>query len=99
MPAYVVALIQRITDPETYKSYVAQVEPTLAPFGGRFLARKPDPELLEGPHAPSRAIILEFPDEAAARAWHASPAYQPVMKLRQSASHGMLLLLPGYKQG
>lgn len=96
MPAYVVALIQRITEPEAYKAYVAQVEPTLAAFGGRFIARKPEPELLEGPHAPSRAIILEFPDEAAARAWHASPPYQPVMKLRQSASHGMLLLLPGY---
>ncbi len=96
MPAYVVALIQRIHDPETYKSYVAQVEATLAPFGGRFLARKPDPELLEGPHAPSRAIILEFPSLEQARAWHSSPAYEPVMKLRQSASQGMLLLVPGY---
>ena len=97
MPAYVLALIERIHDPETYKQYVAQVEATLTPFGGRFLARKPDPELLEGGPAPSRAIVLEFPDEEKARAWHASPAYQPVMKLRQSASLGKLLLLPAYR--
>lgn len=96
MPAYVVALIERITDPESYKEYVAQVEATLVPFGGRFLARRPDPALLEGEGAPSRAVVLAFPDEAQARAWHASPAYQPVMKLRQRASVGKLLLLPGH---
>lgn len=96
MPAYVVALIESISDPETYKRYVQQVEATLKPFGGRFIARKPEPEALEGGPAPSRAVILEFPDEAKARAWHASPPYQPVMKLRQSASKGTLLLLPGY---
>lgn len=96
MPAYVVALIERIHDPDTYKKYVSQVEATLAPFGGRFLARKPDPAILEGGPAPSRAIIMEFPSEEKARAWHASPGYQPVMKLRQSASEGTLLLLPGY---
>lgn len=97
MPAYVIALIHQIHDAETYKQYVAKVEDTLKPFGGRFLARKPDPELLEGPHGPSRAIIMEFPDEEQARAWHASPGYQPVMRMRQSASRGMLLLLPGYE--
>lgn len=98
MPAYVVALIEAIHDPETYKGYVAQVEATLTPFGGRFLARVPGPEALEGGPAPSRAIILEFPTIEKARAWHASPAYQPVMKLRQSASRGTLLILPGYEK-
>lgn len=96
MPAYVVALIQSISDKDMYARYVAQVEATLAPFGGRFIARKPDPAALEGGAVPSRAVILEFPDEAQARAWHASPAYQSVMDLRQSASTGTLLLLPGY---
>lgn len=96
MPAYVLALIASIHDPEAYKGYVAQVEATLTPFGGRFLARVPGPTLLEGGPAPSRAIVLEFPSEENARAWHASPAYQPVMRLRQSASNGTLLLLPGY---
>lgn len=96
MPAYVVALIRSIHDPETYKGYVARVEATLAPYGGRFIARQPNPEVLEGHAAPSRAVILEFPSVEQARAWHASPAYQPIMRLRQSASEGALLLLPGY---
>lgn len=96
MPAYVVALIQSISDAETYKRYVAQVQPTLEAFGGRFIARVPGPHALEGGPAPNRAVILEFPGEPEARAWHASAPYKPVMELRQSASKGMLLLLPGY---
>ncbi|MEA3200147.1 MAG: hypothetical protein QOE90_1575 [Thermoplasmata archaeon] len=96
MPAYVLALIESIHDPDAYKRYVAQVEATMTPFGGRFLARVPGPEALEGGPAPSRAVVLEFPSVEKARAWHASPSYQPVAALRQSASRGTLLLLPGY---
>lgn len=96
MPAYVIALVD-VTDPETYKEYVAGVKATLPPHGGRFIARAPGPELLEGGPAPSRAVILEFPSLDAARAWHASDAYAPLLKKRQSASKGTLLLLPGYE--
>lgn len=95
MPAYVLALVD-VKDPEAYKAYVAQVPATLTPFDGRFLARVPGPEVLEGGPAPGRAIILEFPSVDHARRWHASPAYQPVMRMRQAASKGTLLLLPGY---
>lgn len=95
MPAYVVALVD-IKDPDTYREYIARVPPTVAAHGGRFIARAPGPELLEGGPAPGRAVILEFPTLEAARRWHASPEYAPLLKLRQSASRGTLLLLPGY---
>lgn len=96
MPAYVVAIIRSIHDSEAYQRYVAQVEATLRPYAGRFLVRKPSPEVLEGGPPPSRAIVLEFPSLEQARAWHASAAYQPVAELRRSASDAMLLLLPAY---
>lgn len=95
MPAYVLAIIGEIRDPESYRRYVSLVEATIRPFGGRFLARVPSPEALEGGPAPSRAVIYEFPDVEKARAWHASAAYQPVAQLRRAASDGTLLLLPG----
>jgi uncharacterized protein (DUF1330 family) len=96
MPAYVVALVD-VTDPEGYKAYVAGVTATLKAHGGRFVARAPGPELLEGGPAPSRAVILEFPSLDAARRWHASPEYRPLLELRQRNSTGTLLLLPGYE--
>lgn len=95
MPAYVVALVD-VADPEGYKEYVAGVMPTVKAHGGRFLARAPGPELLEGGPAPGRAVILEFPTLEAARGWHASEEYAPLKALRQRFSRGTLLLLPGY---
>ena len=95
MPAYVIALVD-VTDPEGYKEYVAGVPATLPAFGGRFIARAPGPEVLEGGPAPGRAVILEFPDVESARRWHASEAYAPLVKMRQARSKGTLLLLPGY---
>lgn len=95
MPAYVVAIVD-ITDPEGYKEYVAGVLPTVTAHGGRFVARAPSPELLEGGPAPSRAVVLEFPTTDAARAWHASEAYAPLKAMRQRCSRGTFLLLPGY---
>lgn len=95
MPAYVIALVD-VADPEGYKEYVARVPATVAAFGGRFVVRAPGPELLEGGPAPGRAVVLEFPDLDAARRWHASPEYAPLMKLRQRFSKGTLLLVPGY---
>lgn len=95
MPAFVLALVD-VLDPDAYKEYVARVPATLPAFGGRFLARVPGPEVLEGGPAPGRAIVLEFPSVEHARRWHASPEYQPVMRMRQAASKGTLLLLPGY---
>lgn len=96
MPAYVVAVIADITDPERYKEYVAGVLATVTAHGGRFIARAPAPELLEGGPAPARAVILEFPDVVAARRWHASAEYAPLKATRQRCSEGTFLLLPGY---
>lgn len=96
MPAYVVALVD-ITDPEGYQEYVRGVPATVAAYGGRFVARAPGPELLEGGPAPGRAVVLEFPSLEHARRWHASSEYAPLLALRQRCSRGILLLLPGYE--
>ncbi len=38
---------------------------------------------------------MEFPDAAAARAWHASDEYAPLKALRQSASSTQIILVEG----
>lgn len=96
MPAYILALVD-VTNPEGYKEYVAGVAATLPAFGGKFIARVPGPEALEGGPAPGRAVILEFPSVEHARSWHASKEYAPLLAMRQRNSRGTLLLLPGYE--
>ena len=95
MTAYVIAMIDEITDPQIYDGYKAQVPATLAAYGGAFVVRGGEQQALEGEAGWTRTVILRFPDMAAARAWHASPEYEKPKALRQAASTGRLLLVDG----
>ncbi len=94
MPAYVIADIE-ITNPKEYEAYRAMVPPTIAAFGGRFIARGGKVEALEGDWHPTRLIILESPDAATARRWYDSPEYAAAKRVRQAHSRGSLVLVEG----
>jgi uncharacterized protein (DUF1330 family) len=94
VPAYVIAAVE-IHDHDLYRKYKPLVEPSLAKFGGRFLARGTQYETLEGEWSPEWIVVLEFPSQEEARAWHASREYADAKFLRQQASDGTLLLLEG----
>ena len=94
MPAYVIADVT-VKDPEVYAQYRAQVLATVTKYGGRFVVRGGAAEVLEGDWRPGRIVVLEFPDMAAAKKWYASAEYGPLVKLRQSASTGSLLMVEG----
>ena len=44
---------------------------------------------------PKRLVIIEFPDMAAAHAWHESEGYAPLIALRQSASDTDMVVVEG----
>ena len=94
MPAYVLAHID-VTDPEHYKDYVRMVPSSIAQYGGRFLVRGPQPEILEGTWAPKRLVLIEFPTVEQARRWWASPEYAPAKAKRHATSTGDLIILEG----
>ena len=94
MAAYVIADIT-IHDPEIFADYRKQVPATVEKYGGRFLVRGGAHEVREGDYQPTRLIVLEFPDMARARAWYDSPEYGPLIKLRQSAATGPVILVEG----
>lgn len=94
MPAYVIVDIT-VEDPETYARYREMVPPSIAAYGGRFLARGGATETLEGTWSPKRLVLLEFPSPERARAWWASPEYAEAKALRQSCSRAEMLLVEG----
>ena len=94
MPAYVIADVD-VTDPARYAEYRQRVPATVAAYGGRFLVRGGACDVVEGDWRPGRVVVIEFPDMAAAKAWYGSAEYGPLVKLRQSASTGSLLLIEG----
>jgi uncharacterized protein (DUF1330 family) len=94
MPAYVVVQIA-IEDPVRYAEYRAIAPPSIAAYGGRYVVRGGASEILEGSWLPPRLVILEFPSEARARAWWASPEYAPAKALRQQCARTEMLLVVG----
>jgi uncharacterized protein (DUF1330 family) len=92
--AFVIANVT-IEDPVRYEDYKRMVPATLVPFGGRFVARGGQVEVLEGDWRPNRLVILEFPSVERARAWWNSAEYAEARALRQATSRGTLLILEG----
>jgi len=94
VPAYVMANVD-VKDPVRYEDYKRMVPPTMAKYGGRFIVRGGDVEVLEGDWRPNRLVLLEFPSVEQARAWWHSPEYAEARALRQATSTGTLLILEG----
>ena len=94
MSAYVIAEIE-VTDPAGYEEYRKQVLAVVTRYGGRFAVRggKVDPK--EGGWTPARIVVVEFPSLAQAQKWYDSPEYAPLIKLRQKASKGKLIIVAG----
>jgi uncharacterized protein (DUF1330 family) len=94
MAAYVLAHID-VTDPENYQDYIRMSPESIVQYGGRFLARGPTPEILEGTWAPKRLVLIEFPSVEQARRWWDSPEYAAAKAKRQATSTGDLVIIPG----
>ncbi len=93
MAAYWIAHVT-VTDPERYKAYQALAPAAFARFGGQFLARGGDADVLEGPrHA--RHVVIVFPDLAAARACYASEEYSAARTARDGAAEVALVIVDG----
>jgi uncharacterized protein (DUF1330 family) len=94
MPAYVI-VETNITDSEHYEQYKAAASAAIAARGGRYLARGGELAVLEGDWQPSRLVVLEFEDLAAAKRWYDSDAYQHAKRLREGAAHLRMVAVQG----
>ncbi|HYY56032.1 MAG TPA: DUF1330 domain-containing protein [Pyrinomonadaceae bacterium] len=94
MSAYVVSEIE-VLDEERYEVYKQLVPPSIAAYGGRFLARGGALETLEGEWSPKRIVILEFPSAAQAKAWWSSTEYAEAKDLRHATSRTRMILVEG----
>lgn len=94
MPAFLIYDVE-IHDAAPYGEFMRQVKPIVEAYGGRYLARGGAHEVLEGDWTPTRLVLFEFPDMAAARALFTSEEYAPLKALRQSCSTGHVVIVDG----
>jgi uncharacterized protein (DUF1330 family) len=91
---YWLALVD-VSDPESYKAYVAGILDVFRKFGGRYVVRGGRSELMEG-KLRSRLVTIEFPDYATALACYKSSEYGEVKTLRQHCATADLVVVEGY---
>ncbi|MEU6757314.1 DUF1330 domain-containing protein [Streptomyces sp. NPDC046685] len=94
MTAYAIAHIRPETVNADVLRYIEEIQPTMDPFGGRFLVHGAEVEVMEGPF-PGTVVMIGFPDIEKARAWYASPAYQEILPLRTDHIAGEVVLVEG----
>jgi uncharacterized protein (DUF1330 family) len=85
MPAYLI-VHATIGDERQFQQYRDAVIPLIARFGGRFVVRGAEVEVLEGHHDGRPMVIFEFPSMAAIHAFWNAPDYGPVKKIREGAA-------------
>jgi uncharacterized protein (DUF1330 family) len=94
VPAYIIASLV-VDDPEGFAEYAARVPAIIEQYGGRYLARGGDSELLEGTARTERVVLVEFDSVETARRWYSSPEYSAIRPIRERCARGSLLLTEG----
>ncbi|WP_435771616.1 DUF1330 domain-containing protein [Nocardioides sp. SYSU DS0651] len=95
MSYFAVAQLQ-IHESDWIPDYVEEVSPLVERYGGRYLARTPRVEWVEGEEQPGRLVVLiEWPSRDAAMEFYRSEAYRPHLEARRSGSSGDFLLVAG----
>jgi len=77
--------------------YLEQVEATVAPFNGKWLAMGPV-DVSEGSW-PGAVVLMEFPDRKAATDWYNSSDYQAILPLRKNSAISDLILIDALPEG
>jgi len=92
---YAVAEID-ITDASWVPAYVEHATALVEKHGGRYLARTPSFEQIEGERSrPQIYLLIEWPSKEAAEGSYESDEYRPYRESRQRGSRGQFVLVAG----
>ena len=94
MSAYIIVQIN-ITNKEPYKEYLKQVTPIAKKYGGEYMIRGGNYEILLGNWDFERTVVIKFPNYDNAIKWYNSEEYAPVKKIREENSEGNLIIIEG----
>lgn len=95
MSAFIIADI-RIEKPDDYPAYMADAKRIAESYGGCYRARGGELEVIDSElWTPTRVVIIEFPDIAAAKAFAHSAEYAPVAAIRHANAKSTVLIIDG----
>ena len=96
-PAYLLAEVQ-VTDPDTWKQYLAALPGTMAPYKTRTLARA-NPVAVDSSAPPAGSlVIIAFNNMEDVKAFWNSPEYQAIIPLREKSAKTRAYAVEGIPQ-
>ncbi len=91
---YIIGQVE-VQDPEAYREYIARAPATIARYGGEYLVRGGEFEVLEGEWPRERTVVLRFPSVEDAKRWYASPEYEEPKALRNRVALTNMVVIEG----
>ena len=95
MSAYCIFDITQVVDEEKIGEYRQGVGATVEQYGGRYVVKGGEMEVVEGDWRPVRLVVLEFPNLEQARQWYNSEEYRDLKALRLAATHSNGVIVEG----
>jgi uncharacterized protein (DUF1330 family) len=94
MTAYAVGILTDVTMNTDIVNYLASIDATLEPYGGKFIIHGGQQDLREGQRM-GDLIVISFPNLEQARGWYDSAPYQAIIDLRTRNTTGTVFLIDG----
>ena len=94
MAAYIIVDVD-VKDAHAFEPYKQPTAASVAQYGGRFIVRTSEYEVLEGKWHPKRVVVLEFPNLQTAKRWYESPEYRKVLPIRLQHAVSHMILVDG----
>ena len=96
MTAYLIVDTKINATGEAYEKYKALAKPLAEKYGGKYLARGGNMDVVEDDlWTPERLVLVEFPDMKTARAFIDSDEYAPVKAIRHANAECSLVIFEG----
>lgn len=94
MAAYVIGALT-VHNTDWQQEYGSKMPALIRKHGGKLLARAPAGRLEGEVLHHGVTVMIEFPSQEQAQAWHADPDHLPLQKLRQGGSQMDMMLVDG----
>jgi uncharacterized protein (DUF1330 family) len=94
MTAYLIVDLD-IHDQAGFQEYRSRVPEFITKYGGEYLARGGDFEVIEGDWRPHRIVLFKFPDRQAIPDFFADPEYQKIAAVRFRTSKTIAVAVDG----
>ena len=96
MKGYVI-FQEDVFDHDAFESYKKLSPRSITAYGGEFIVRGGNIDVLEGEFSHERVVVIAFPSPERARAWYNSEDYADARELRLQISKGSAILVTGYE--